>query len=221
MLRLSEQVGGAHLGVRRVVGDDQRLGRPSQKIDADASEQLPLRLGDERVARTDQHVDCRYARGAESHRGNRLDTAEQIDLIGAAQRHRGDGGGRRHAIQRRRAGGDTLHARDLRGQHAHVRGRDHRIAPTRHITADTGDRNVLVPKPNAGQRLHLHVTQCGALHLGKTADLRLGELDVLDHLRRQAVDQRLNLRRMTDGNPSAPTCRTSPTARAPPHRRVA
>ena len=50
-------------------------------------------------------------------------------------------------------------------------------------------------KPNAWQRLHLDVAQCGALHLGKAADLRLRELDVLDHLRRQAVDQRLDLRR--------------------------
>ena len=192
MLRLSEQVGGAHLRIRRVVGNDQRLGRARQKIDADAAEQLPLRLRDERIARTDQHVDCRYARGAERHRRNRLDAAEQIDLVGATQRHRGNGGGRRHAVQRRRAGGDTLHAGDLRGQHAHMRGRDHRIAAAGHITADTRDRNVLVAKPNAGQRLHLDVAQCGALHLGKAADLRLGELDVLDHLRRQAIDQRLN-----------------------------
>ena len=29
---------------------------------------------------------------------------------------------------------------------------------------------------------------------GEAADLRLGELDVVDHLRRQAVDQRLDLR---------------------------
>ena len=192
MLRLSEQVGGAHFSICRGVGDDQRLGRPCQKIDADAAEQLPLRLRDECIAGTDQHVDCRYARGAERHRGNRLDAAEQIDLVGAPQRHRGDGCGRRHAVQWRRAGGDTLHPGDLRGQHAHVRGRDHRIAAAGHVTADTGDRYVLVAKPNAGQCLHLDVAQCGPLHLGKTTDLRLGELDVLDHLRRQAIDQLLN-----------------------------
>ena len=56
MFGLAQQVGGAHLRVGGVVGDDQRLGRAGEQIDADAAEQLPLGLGDERVARTDQHV---------------------------------------------------------------------------------------------------------------------------------------------------------------------
>ena len=195
MLGLAEQVGRAHFGIRRVVGDDQRLGRSRQQIDADAAEQLPLRLGDERVAGADQHVDGRDARRAERHRRHRLNAAQQVDLIGAAQRHGGDGGGRRHAVQRRRAGGDALHPGHLRGQHAHVRRGDHRIAAAGHITADARDRDVAVAEPNARQRLHLDVAQRGALHLGEAADLCLSEFDVLDHLRGQAVDQRLDFRR--------------------------
>ena len=194
MLGLAEQICRAHFGIGGVVGNDQGLGRSGQQVDADTAEQLPLRLRDERIAGADQHVDGRNARGAESHRGDRLNAAQQIDLIGTTQRHRGDGGSGRHAVERRRAGGDALHTGHLRGQHAHVRRRDHRITAPRHIAADAGDRDVLVAEPNAGQRLHLHIAQRGTLHLGKAADLRLGELDVLDHLCRQAVDQRLNFR---------------------------
>ena len=38
MLGLAEQVGGAHFAVDAVVGDDQRLGRTGEKIDADPTE---------------------------------------------------------------------------------------------------------------------------------------------------------------------------------------
>ena len=73
-------------------------------------------------------------------------------------------------------------------------------------------------EPNAGQRLHLDVAQCCALHLGETADLRLGELDVLDHLRRQAVDQRLDFRR---GQPEILRLPLVEFHRQLAHRRVA
>ena len=38
MLRLAQQVGGAHLGIRGVVGDDQRFRRAGQQVDADAAQ---------------------------------------------------------------------------------------------------------------------------------------------------------------------------------------
>ena len=56
VLGLAEQVGRAHFGVDGVVGDDQRLGRPGEQIDADAPEQLPLGFRDVGVARPDDHV---------------------------------------------------------------------------------------------------------------------------------------------------------------------
>ena len=46
MLGLAEQVGGADLAIHGFVGDDQRLGRPGEQVDADAPEQLPLGFGD-------------------------------------------------------------------------------------------------------------------------------------------------------------------------------
>ena len=57
MLGLAEQVGGAHLGVGGLVGDDQDLGRAGQQVDADPPEELALGLGDIGVARADEHVD--------------------------------------------------------------------------------------------------------------------------------------------------------------------
>ncbi len=76
VLGLAEQVGGAHLAVDRVVGDDQGLGRAGEQVDADAAEQLPLGLGDIGVAGADDHIDRRDRLGAERHRGDRLHAAE-------------------------------------------------------------------------------------------------------------------------------------------------
>jgi hypothetical protein len=106
VLGLAEQVGGADLGVHGVVGDHQRLGRPGEQVDADAAEELALGLGDEGVARADQHVDRRDRLGAERHRADRLHAAEHVDLVGAGQVHRRDDGRVRLALEGRRAGDD-------------------------------------------------------------------------------------------------------------------
>jgi hypothetical protein len=85
VLGLAEQVGGAHLGVDRVVGDDQRLGGPGEQVDADPAVELALGLGDEGVAGPHQHVDRRDRAGADRHGGDRLDAAEHVDLVGAGE----------------------------------------------------------------------------------------------------------------------------------------
>ena len=71
-LRLTEQVGRAHLGVHAVVGDHQGLGGAGQQVDADAAEELTLGFGDIRVARPDEHVDAVLGLEAEGHRRHRL-----------------------------------------------------------------------------------------------------------------------------------------------------
>ena len=77
MLGLAQQVGGAELAVGAdLVGDDQRLGRAGEQVDADAAEQLALGLGDEGVARADQDVDRRDRLRAERPSRHRLDAAE-------------------------------------------------------------------------------------------------------------------------------------------------
>ena len=136
MLGLAEQVGGAHFAVDAVIGDDQRLGRPGQKIDADAAEQLPLGFGDVGIARADDHVDRRDGLGAERHGGDRLHATEHENLVGAAEMHRRHDRRMRPAVKRRRAGDDVLHAGDARGDDRHMRRRHHRIAPARHVAAD-------------------------------------------------------------------------------------
>ena len=90
MLGLAEQVGGAHLGIDRLVGDHHRLGRAGEEIDPDAAVELALGLGHEGVAGPDQHVDGRDRLGAERHGADGLDAAEHVDFVRAAEMHRGD-----------------------------------------------------------------------------------------------------------------------------------
>ena len=187
MLGLAEQVGGADFAVHAVVGDDQRLGRPGQQVDADAAEQLPLGLRHIGVAGADDHVDRLDTLGAERHGGHRLHAAEHVDVVGAAEMHGGDDGRMRPALERRRAGDDALHAGDLGGDDRHVRGGDHRIAAARHVAADRIHRDVAVAEHDAGQRLDFEVVHGVALLLREVAHLRLREFDVLEvalgHLR--------------------------------------
>ena len=136
MLGLAQQIRGADFAVDAVVGDDERLGRPGQQIDADAAEQLALGLGDIGVAGADDHVDRRDGLGAERHGGHRLHAAEHEDLVGPAEMHSGDDRRMRAALERRRAGDDVLHAGDVGGDDRHVGRGDHRIAAARHVAAD-------------------------------------------------------------------------------------
>ena len=195
MLGLAEQVGRAHFAVDAVVGDDQRLGRTGEQIDADAAEQLALGLRHIGVAGTDDHVDRRDRLGAERHGGDRLHAAEHQDLVGAAEMHGGDDRRMRPALERRRAGDDALHAGDPRGDDRHVGGGDHRIAPARHVAADRVDRDVLVAEHDAGQRLDLEVAHRLLLLLREVAHLRLRELDVVEVALGDLADRTLDLGR--------------------------
>ena len=66
------------------------LGRTGEQVDADLAEQLPLGLRDVGVARTGEQVDRGDRLGAQGQRCDRLHTAEQVDLVGAGEVHRGD-----------------------------------------------------------------------------------------------------------------------------------
>ena len=69
------------VSINAVIGDNQRLGRAGEEIDAHAAEELALRLGNIRIAGSDQHVHGRNTLRAERHRANRLDAAKAVDLI--------------------------------------------------------------------------------------------------------------------------------------------
>ena len=90
MLGLAEQVGGDDHRVGRLVGDDEDLGRAGDEVDADLPEQPALRLDDVRVARPDEEVDRVDRLRPERQRGERLDAAEDVDLVGAGEVHGGD-----------------------------------------------------------------------------------------------------------------------------------
>ena len=201
MLGLAEEIGGADFAVDRVVGDDQRLGRPGQKIDADAAEQLPLGFGDIGIAGSDDHVDRRDGLGAERHGGDRLHAAKHENLVGAAEMHRRHDRRMRPAVKRRRAGDDMLHAGDARGDDRHMRRRHHRIAPARHVAADRIHRNVPVAEHHAGQRLDLEIAQRRLSASGEIAHLRLGEFDVVEIALLDLADGALDLgRRQLEGS---------------------
>ena len=193
MLGLAQQVGRAHLGVGRIVGDDEDLGRAGEQIDADPAVKLALGLGDIGVAGTDQHVDRAKRLGAERHRRDRLHAAQHVDFVGAGEMHRGDRLGMRHALVRRRAGGDVADPGDARGDDRHMRRGDHRIAPAGHVAADAADRDVAMAEHDAGQGLDLDIAHRFALDLGEIADLRLREADVVERLRRDLRDHRGDL----------------------------
>jgi len=74
---------------------------PGEQIDTDLAEELAFRFGNISVAGADQHVDRRDNRGADGHRGHRLHAAQDINFVGTAQRHGGDGLGMRLAFGRR------------------------------------------------------------------------------------------------------------------------
>ena len=192
MLGLPQQIRGAHFGVGGVVGDDQRFGRAREQIDANPAEQLPFCFRDESIAGSHQHIHRGDGLRAQPHCRDRLNAAQQINFVGTAQRHRGDGGGGRNAVQRRGAGGDARNAGNLGRQNRHMRRGHHRVPPAGHVTTHAGNRNVFVTQPNAGQRFHFDIDQGGPLRLGEAADLRLGEFNVVDDLPRQAVHQGRN-----------------------------
>ena len=127
----------------------------------------------------DEHVDRFDRLGAEGHRPDRLDAAENIDLMRAAEMHRGDDRRMRAAVDGRGGGDDPRHAGDRRRQHRHVRRRDHRKFAARHIAADRLYGDVLVPEDHAWLGLDFDIGHRRLLRFGETADLRLREANVL------------------------------------------
>ena len=111
-----------------------------------------------------------------------MGAAERVDVVGAAQVHRGDDRGYGLAAARRGERSDAADAGDARRDDAHVRRRDHRVAAARDVRADGADRDVAVPQPDSGERLDLDVRQARALRLGEASHLSLSEADVVQRL---------------------------------------
>ena len=102
VLRLGEQVGGARLGVGRLVGDDDHLARPGRQVDADPTRDEKLRCRDIGVSRADDAIDAGDRLGSVGEGGDCLGAADGVDLaepqlagddqggIDGVRRHDGD-----------------------------------------------------------------------------------------------------------------------------------
>ena len=193
MLGLADQVAGDDGSVSRVVGDHRDLGGPGEDVDADLAEQRALGLGDEFVARADDHVGRLAGEQALGHRRDRLHAAERHDHVGArlvegveqVRVHR-------TAAKWPRAGDDRLHAGGLGGGHAHVGRGDVRVAARWGITACHVDRQHALSGSYTLVHLDRELLQRLALGVRERADLRDREVDVaLDlrgHLGGAAID---------------------------------
>ena len=219
VLGLAEEVGGAHLGIDRLVGDDHGLGRPGEEIDADPPEELPLGLGDIGVAGADQHVDGLDRLRPERHRAHRLDAAQTVDLVRAAHVHRRDDGRVGRALEGRRGGGDPRHAGDLRRHHRHVRARPPSgTCPPARSTRPTGLGCCGAPAPRpAASRPRCRSSR-------RVAPRRSGAPELERSGCRPCPARTLGpsaprSRTPTGGSSRARSRRTWRTAPAPPHRR--
>src|SRR5439155_89932 len=111
-----------HLG--GLIGDDQHLCRTRQHVDSDVPRDLPLRFGDEPIARTHDLVDARNRGRPVSERGDRLRAPDPEHPIHAGESRRGQYDIARCIPARgRRDHHDLRHTCDDRGNGVHDDGR--------------------------------------------------------------------------------------------------
>ena len=169
-------------GSAAVVGDDEDLGRSGEQVDSDLAEQLPLRLSHVGVAWTGDQVDPADGLGAQRQGGHRLHAAEKVDLVSTGQVHRGDGGGRDLAVDRRRTCRHPRHPRDLGGHDRHVGGGHQRVPAARDVRAGRRDRQVPLAEPDAGQSFDLELPHRVELVPGEVSYPFLHGADVVENL---------------------------------------
>ena len=178
MFGLTEQVGGHPLRVGGLVGEHRDLGGAGEQVDADPAEQLPLGLGDEGVARTDEHVDRRLAEQPERHGAERLHAADGEHPVGAGQVGAVEHGRVRAVLARRRgAREDGRDAGGLGDADGHERARQQREAAGGQVGADAADRDVLHAAGDAGREVDLEVGQVRALRGREAVGALVAELE--------------------------------------------
>jgi hypothetical protein len=85
VLGLRQQVGGDPIGVSRLVGEDEHLGRTGDHVDADLAEHQTLGGRHIGIAGSDNLGNRRNGLRAVGERGDRLRAADAIDLIDAGE----------------------------------------------------------------------------------------------------------------------------------------
>ena len=193
MFGLAQQIGRTQFAVHRIIGNHQRFGWTGEQVDPDLPEQLPLGLGDKRVARADDHIDRPYLAGPQRHGADRLHPAQAIDLVGARKVQRHDDCRVGRPIEWRRGRDDPFDAGHPSGNDAHVSGSHQRVLAARHIATDALHWNIAVAQHDARPGFHLHVGQRFPLNPGEVANLFLGKANIGDGLRVQASVAGVNL----------------------------
>ena len=194
MLGLREQVGGHHRGAGGLVGDHRDLGRAGQHVDADLAVELPLRLGDEGVARPDDHVGGDAVQQPEGHRGQRLDPAEGEDPLGAGGARGVEDGRVRRAVVRRRGGRDDVgDARGPGDADGHEGAGQQREPAGRQVGADVADGHVLLAADDARHDLVLEVGQVRPLHAREPAGALGARVQGVAQVLRQRRGERADL----------------------------
>ena len=158
MLGLGEQIGGDEFRVGGPIGDDQRLGRPVDCVDAHHSVHATLGCGDESVARSENLVDRADRLRPVCQRRDRLRAADLVDgldarNLGGHELERVDG---RRTVLRwdgGRGDDDFGHSGHLRrdGRMQHGRGVHSRSAGD--VEADSRQRSDELAESSAGERL--------------------------------------------------------------------
>ena len=125
---------------------------------------MPLGLVHIGIARPDDLVHRRNCCGAERHRGNRLGAANPEYPVSTGQM-----AARNHRLMRgrRQAGNDLINARHHRRHNGHHRRRQQWVAPTGNVTTNPLDRDDLMAKMQAGQRLNFQWQHGSVLRFGE------------------------------------------------------
>jgi hypothetical protein len=140
--------------------------------------ELALRLGNEGVAGSADHVDGAHPVQAIGHCREGLNAADREDRVSARCSHRMEH--RRvdaNALPRRRVCDHPSHAGHLRHEHGHEGRREQRHAAAGHVRADGVDGDVAVPEHHARHRLVLERREHRELGAGEALNLLLRERD--------------------------------------------
>ena len=193
-----EQVGGDPLRVGGLVGQHRHLGRSGQQVDAHPAEELPLGLGDEGVARADEHVDRCFVEQAEGHGAQRLHAADGEHPVGPRQvgavEHRGVGAvfaRRWRARQHRRHAGGLGHA------DGHERACQKREATGGQVRADAATGMYCTPPATPGASSISKSERCVALRRREAVGALIAEFEGLRGRRRAGRRRSSAARRRT------------------------
>ena len=185
MFRLTGEIRRDDGRIGRAVGNDHRLGRSSDHVDADAAEQHALGLGDIIVAGADDDVGGMAREIAIGKRRHALHAAEREHRIGAGQSHgvKDRGIDALVALGRRRRD-DVFNARRFCRAHAHNRGRGMGVSPTGHVASGGRHRHETLADDQAVERFGFKRLLGVPLANGKVPDPGVGKPQIiLDGLR--------------------------------------